>query len=76
MKVMQISSLPGNFDLNPELIEDQLSIGKTFEEELHVSGRSVFNLYVNIQSLYITVFKSLVLILSKLSHFEHKKVLL
>ena len=62
MKVMQISSLPENFDLNPELIEDQLSIGKTFEEELHVGGRSVFNLYFNIQSLYITVFKSLVLL--------------
>ena len=62
MKVMQISSLPENFDLNPELIEDQLSIGKTFEEELHVGGRSVFYLDFNIQSLYITMFKSLVLI--------------
>ena len=50
MKVMQISALPENFDLNPELIEDQLSIGKTFEEELHVSGRSVFNLYLYTKS--------------------------
>ena len=36
MKIMQISSLPENFDLNPELVEDQLSQGKTFDEELHV----------------------------------------
>ena len=57
MKVMQISALPENFDLNPELIEDQLSIGKTFEEELHVSGRSVFNLYLYTKSTHHSVQK-------------------
>ncbi len=44
MKLMQITALPDNFDLNPELIEDQLSQGKTFDEELHVSTGTAANM--------------------------------
>ena len=36
MKITQISSLPENFDVNPDLLEEHLDQGKTFDEELHV----------------------------------------